>query len=96
MIKKIILAGLVLLLLVPAVYAKDITMSVNQTDYYFITGEEAAVPLEIVNSYDTIINGQLSYTVTQEISQQGFQYSSSNTRSTSFPVENGEQGLFLA
>jgi hypothetical protein len=93
--KKIVLAGFVLLLLVPAVYAKDITMSVNQTDYYFKTGEEAAVPLKIVNSYDTTINGQLSYTVTQEISQQGFQYSSSNTQSTSFPVEKGEHTVNL-
>ncbi|NIA03174.1 MAG: hypothetical protein GWP12_01345 [Nitrospirae bacterium] len=95
MIKKIVLAGLILFLLVPAVYAKDITMSVNQTDYYFITGEEAAVPLEIVNSYDTIMNGQLSYTITQEISQQGLQYSSSNTQSTSFPVEKGEHAVNL-
>ena len=47
MIQEIVLAGFVLLLLVPAVYAKDITMSVNQTDYYFITGEEAVVPLKI-------------------------------------------------
>jgi hypothetical protein len=96
MIKKILLAGFVLLLLVPAVYAKDITMSVNQTDYYFRTGEEAVVPLGIVNTYDTNINGQLRYTVTQEINQQGFQYSSSNTQSTSFSVEEGEHTVNLS
>lgn len=90
MMKKILFA---LLLLLPAqlAYAQDISMSVNQTTYYFLTGKEAVIPIEIENSYDRQINGLLQYTVTQQINQGNFQYSSSNTQSNSFTVNEGTE-----
>jgi len=77
-------------LLIPTVFAKDISFAVDQSDYYFLTGEEAIINLDTENTYKKPINGLLSYVLTQEIFQQGFQYSSSNTQSTSFSVEEGE------
>jgi hypothetical protein len=80
---------LIIVLLIPTAYAADIVLSVNQSDYYFLTGDEAVVPLVINNTYSKSVNGQLSYTITQQINQQGFQYTSSNTQSTSFSVDKG-------
>ena len=76
-----------LLLLVPAVFAKDITFSLNQSEYYFLVGQQAVLPLEIDNRYNKQIDGMLSYTITQEVNQQGFHYSSTNTNSQPFSVK---------
>jgi len=80
---------LIIVLLIPTAYAADIVLSVNQSDYYFLTGDEAVVPLVMDNTYGKPVNGQLSYTITQQINQQGFQYTSSNTQSTSFSIDEG-------
>lgn len=74
-------------------YAKDITFSVNQSEYYFLVGENAVIPLEIDNSYDKQIDGMLSYTTTQQISQRGFSYSSSNTQSKSLTADKGKNTI---
>jgi len=73
----------------------DITFSVDQKDYYFMTGEDAIIPLNIENTYGKQINGMLTYTYTQEVNQGGMHMSSSNSQSTSFSVKDGEttQGL---
>lgn len=95
MIKNIIPVILAFFFFVPAVQASDITLSVNQSDYYFVLGEQATVPLEIKNTYGKQVNGVLGYTITQEINQQGFKYSSSSTKSTSFSLDNGESTVSL-
>lgn len=80
---------------IPAASAQDITLSVDQTEYYFLVGEEPVVPLHIENTYDRQIDGILGYTATQQITQQNFQYSSSNTQSTSFSMANGKSTVNL-
>ena len=99
-IKIWVLFLIVLFLFSPIVNASlfssgDITFSVNQKDYYFKTGEEAIIPLNIENTYGKQIDGMLTYTYTQEINQGGMHMSSSNSQSTSFSVKDGEttQGL---
>ncbi|MCK5283613.1 MAG: hypothetical protein KAK00_09495 [Nanoarchaeota archaeon] len=82
-----------LLLLVPAVFAKDITFSLNQSEYYFLVGQQAVLPLEIDNRYNKQIDGMLSYTITQEVNQQGFHYSSTNTNSQPFSVKEGKDTM---
>jgi len=86
---------LIVILLIPTAYAADIVLSVNQSDYYFLTGDEAIVPLVVDNTYGKPVNGQLSYTITQHINQQGFQYTSSNTQSTLFSVDEGTNTIDL-
>ena len=73
----------------------DITFSVNQKDYYFKTGENAIIPLNIENTYGKQIDGVLTYTYTQEINQGGMHMSSSNSQSTSLSAKDGKttQGL---
>lgn len=73
-----------------AAAGEDITFSLNQSEYYFMIGEQAIIPFEIENTYDKNINGMLSYTITQEITQQGMHYSSSNTNSNMFSVDKGD------
>lgn len=68
----------------------DITFSIDQNDYYFKTGENAIIPLNIANTYGKQIDGMLIYTYTQEINQGGMHMSSSNSQSTSFSVKDGE------
>ena len=85
------------MLLVPfqVVFAQDISMSVDQNTYYFLTGEDAIIPVVIDNSYDMQVNGFLRYTITQQINQGNLQYSSSNTQSNSFAVNQGKETLSL-
>lgn len=78
------------LCVVPSVHAEqDVVFSINQTDYYFTTGENALINLQSNNPFQQTINGLLSYTITQNINQGNMQYSSSNTQSTSFSIQKG-------
>jgi hypothetical protein len=87
---RIIFLLLLFMLVIPLVSAKDITLSLDQSEYYFKTGEDAIINLQSENTYNEQINGMLSYTITQSINQGNFQYSNSNTKSTSFSVDKGE------
>ena len=93
--KKIIPLFLLAVVAILSVSAKEITLSVNQTDYYFLVGETAAIPLDTENTYDKTIDGMLSYTITQEINQGGMHFSSSNTQSNSLSVQDGEKTVYL-
>jgi len=86
---------LLFLLLIPFVLAEEITLTLNQREYYFLTGEEAVITIHSDSSYKDPINGMLSYTITQEINQGNFHYSSSNTKSTSFAIEPGKKDVAL-
>ena len=74
---------------------KDVVFSLNQSEYYFRVGEEARIPLIVKNGLDNPVDGMLSYTMTQEINQGGFHYSSSSTQSKSLVLERGERTLLL-
>lgn len=93
--KKIILLLAFALLPINSVFAKEVTLSVNQSEYYFLVGEEAQIPLELDNQYDKQIDSMLTYAITQEIRQAGFQYSSTNTQSKSLIVEKGKNTIWL-
>lgn len=82
--------------LLPSVLGDEITFSVNQTEYYFLVGEEAMISIETENNYDKEIIGMMTHTINHEINQQGFQYSSSNTNSQQFSVGKGNNVVNLA
>lgn len=85
--KRMVLFFLIVFLLcTPNVTADDIEFSVDQTEYYFLTGQQAIIPLTMNNSYDEQIDGLLTYTITQTVNQGGSQYSSTNSQSQSFSV----------
>ena len=69
-----------------AVYAQDILLSTNQTDYYFKTGENAIIPIEINNTYGKQISGILQYTISQLINQGNIQLSNYNTEKKSLSI----------
>ncbi len=83
------------LILIPTVYANGLTMSLEQKEYYFLVGEEAEIQLEIENTHGKEISGQLSYTITQEVNQAGFQYSNSNTQSAKFSIDKDKTNSML-
>ena len=85
----ILMVLMILLVTQVAAAGEDITFSLNQSEYYFMIGEQAIIPFEIENTYDKDITGALIYTLTQEITQQGFQHFSSNTNSNLFSVYKG-------
>ena len=88
--KGCVLLFLLIAVAMPVAQAEDITLSLAQKDYYFKTGEYAVLKLKSENSYSQTIDGLLSYTITQQIKQGNFQYSSSSTRSAPFSVSEGE------
>lgn len=89
--KKQILFSILLLIPLPLVFAEDLVMSVDQSEYYFTVGENAVIPLEIKNNYGHQISGMLQYTISQQIKQGNTQFSSSNTQSSTFTINDGEQ-----
>ncbi|WMW25173.1 hypothetical protein RE474_00195 [Methanolobus sediminis] len=83
------------LMLVPVVSAKDITFMLPQDEYYFLTGDQAYIPLYMNNSYGTDMNGILQATFTQEMNTGSVHVSSSNSKSTSFQVPAGDSATNL-
>jgi hypothetical protein len=95
MMKKIFIIALLSLIIIPLVKADNITMSVDQNTYYFLTGDPAIIPLTANNTYGKRIDGQLKYTITQEVNQGGIIYTNSNSQSTPFNIEEGNNTINL-
>jgi len=87
----LVLVSLLFIISIPLVHAQNITFSLDQSEYYFKVGDDAVINLKSNSDYNDTINGILSYTITQTVNQGNLQYSSSNTKSTSFSVESGEK-----
>jgi len=77
------------------VYAEDIYLSTNQTQYYFKTGENAIVPIQINNTYGKPISGSLQYTITQQINQGNVQLSNTNSEEKSLSIDNKNSKVSL-
>jgi len=77
---------LLILLLIPFVYA-EVSLTLNQTEYYFLTGQDAIIPLEL-NSTEAV-TGTLRYSITQEVNQGNMVYQSSNSQSVSYSIDEG-------
>ena len=77
------------------VYAQDILLSTNQTEFYFSTGENAIIPIQINNTYGKQISGSLQYTMSQLINQGNVQLSNSNTEEKSLSIDNESSKVFL-
>lgn len=80
---------------IPVAFAQEVVMSVDQSAYYFLVGENAIVPLTVDNKYEHQINGMLQHSIVQHITQGNTQISQSNTRSSTFLVDSGEQVIPL-
>jgi len=89
--KKQILFIILMLIPLPLVFAENLVMSVDQSEYYFTVGENAVIPLEIQNDYGYQISGTLQYTISQQIKQGNTQFSSSNTQTSTFSIDDGNQ-----
>jgi len=92
---KLCLFFLLFLIPIPLVFAEDIVMHVDQSEYYFKIGENAVIPLEIENNYGHQISGILQYTITQQIIQANTQFSSSNTQASTFTINDKNQTVSL-
>jgi hypothetical protein len=90
---RIILMVLAGLFVINSVYASEIILSTNQSEYYFMTGQQAVIPIIQENTYEKEISGLFTYAITQEMNQQGFSYSSTNTNSKTFTIQPGESTL---
>jgi len=88
---KLCLLLFLLVMPFPLVFAEDLVMYVDQSEYYFKVGENAIIPLEIENNYGHQISGMLQYTITQQVIQTNTQISSSNTQASTFAINNGSQ-----
>lgn len=67
----------------------------NQTEYFFMIGEQAVLPLHVDNPYDKKLSGTLSFSVTQSIQQQGMSYQSSNSNTQPLAIEEQQDMLFM-
>ncbi len=93
--KRLALLLVIFVGLFQAVYAQDIILSTNQTDYYFKTDENAVIPIEINNTYGKQISGFLQYTLSQLINQGNLQLSNYNTEKKSISVNEESNKVSL-
>src|SRR5574339_1325587 len=77
------------------VYAQDILLSTEQSEYYFKIGERAIIPIEINSTYEKQISGLLQYTITQQINQGNVQFSNSNTEAKYLVINEENQKISL-
>lgn len=91
--KAVFIVFLLFFMILPHVSAEDVTFYVNQSEHYFLTGQQAIIPLIMNNTFDEEVNGRLTYTITQTINQGGSSYSSSNSQSQSFTVPSGNNTI---
>lgn len=93
---KVILIIAIIIIFSNNIYgANDLYFKLNQTEYYFLVGENGFIPLNTVNNYNQDINGLLTYTIAQSSNQNGVSYSSKNSNSQSFQIKNGENTINL-
>ena len=91
----LVLPLIIVLGLFQAVYGQDILLSTKQNEYYFDTGENAQIPIEINNTYGKQISGLLQYSITQLINQGNLQFSSSNTEKKTVSINEGANNVSL-
>lgn len=84
------------LLFIPYISARTITISLDQKDYYFKVNEDAVIPLSLYNDYGKNIDGQFTYTYSQQMNNQGMQLSSSNTQSKPFSINDGKSNVSVS
>ncbi len=96
--RKLIFALIICFLFVGTniVFAEDIIFSLNQSEYYFLVGQDAIIVMGVNNTHGKQIEGQLIYTITQEINQGGFYSSNVHSQSKLFVVENGKTEMNFA
>ena len=75
--------------------AGDLTLSLDQKEYYFTTGEKALIPLHVINNYNRTISGDLTYTLSQEMNTGGMSFTSSRANSTNMSLEQGNKTVGL-
>jgi len=92
---KFLMLVLLFIMSISLVHAKDITLSLDQKEYYFSVGQNAIIDLKSDNTYKEPISGILTYSITQSMNQGGFQYSNTNTQSKSLTLEKEEMDLPL-
>ncbi len=81
------------LLICAIVQAEEVTLGTNQTDYYFLIGENAGFLIDVSNSFNESITGQFSFTLTQQQKTGNSMTQSSNSQSQSIQIDNGTASL---
>lgn len=73
--------------------SEDITLTLQQKEYYFQTGEQATIPLQTKNTYETNISGKLTSSLTQKIQTQNSLTQSSSSNSIPATILKGENEI---
>ncbi|MCF7860669.1 hypothetical protein K9M79_00360 [Candidatus Woesearchaeota archaeon] len=73
----------------------EITLSTNQTDYYYPLNQDAILRINSSNTYKEDVPGQLGYEVSTTINQGNAIFTSINSQSTSHVVPNGDSQIEL-
>ncbi|MFH0966235.1 MAG: hypothetical protein V1862_00920 [Methanobacteriota archaeon] len=80
---------LTIILVGTSVLASDVSLKTTQSEYTFLAGEEARVPIVVESTFTSTNVGNLAYTLTRKEAQGGFSFSQSSTQSQSFPISPG-------
>ncbi|MFA5237674.1 MAG: hypothetical protein WC362_07470, partial [Methanoregula sp.] len=92
-------AGIILLLfaalLIPATLAAGITITSDQTDYYFGLDETAAITLPVSNTYSHDVDGTLRFTTVEQLQNTGTVMTSTKNRvyTTTLPAGNSNLNI---
>jgi hypothetical protein len=92
--KKILILFLLLTnLTIITAATEDITFTLDQKEYYFKIREPATLNIKTENTYGKNISGQLSTTITQQITTQNMQQSSTSSNSIPATISKEENQM---
>lgn len=91
--KKYFLILILLIFLSGNVLADKLTFKLNQSEYYFLVGENAVITLYVENNYGKEIDGILKNSLSSQINQGGVFYSNQRSESQSIKIVDGNSNF---
>ena len=75
---KFILLGILLVFTVHQAFAQNVTMTTDNSDYYFLIGDDVAVGAMVNSSFPNTLTGNIEYTTVVTVRQPGMQTVNTN------------------
>ncbi len=92
---KFILLGIFLVFASQQAFGENVTMSTDQTDYYFLIGEDAAVATTLNSTFTNTLSGDIAYTTVVTVRQPNIQTTNTNVGNSPVQINPGIQQLLI-
>ena len=92
---KFILLGILLVFTVHQAFAQNVTMTTDNSDYYFLIGDDVAVGAMVNSSFPNTLTGNIEYTTVVTVRQPGMQTVNTNVGNSPVTINPGVEQLLI-